>query len=101
MIPALYVAFMTRFGQSVGSSAYTDFGIVSYGLGLVLSTLVMIMTRTIQPALFYTAPAMIVATFFIAMKRNERNQMMAGWDKRTIEPEAPINHPEVDSFKLL
>ena len=68
MVPALYVAFMTRFGQSVGSSAYTDFGIISYGLGLVLSTLVMIMTRTIQPALFYTAPAMIVATFFIAMK---------------------------------
>ncbi|XP_060780251.1 signal peptide peptidase-like 2A isoform X2 [Neoarius graeffei] len=80
IIPGLLVAYCHRFDVWIGSSyrVYYTSCVVAYTLGLVLTFVVMLLSRVGQPALLYLVPFTLLTSSLLAWKRKEFRQFWAG-----------------------
>ncbi|KAI5616600.1 signal peptide peptidase-like 2A precursor, partial [Silurus asotus] len=80
IIPGLLVAYCHRFDVWIGSSnrIYYVSCAVAYTLGLVLTFVVMLLSKMGQPALLYLVPFTLLTSALLAWKRKEFKQFWAG-----------------------
>lgn len=84
VIPGIFIALMLRFdlAQQKKSGAdvdptYFKWVMVSYGLGLTTTVLVMYAFEAAQPALLYLVPACLGSTLLLALSRGDIKELMA------------------------
>ncbi|XP_047678090.1 signal peptide peptidase-like 2A isoform X3 [Tachysurus fulvidraco] len=99
IIPGLLVAYCHRFDVWIGSSnrIYFISCAVAYTLGLVLTFVVMLLSKMGQPALLYLVPFTLLASGLLAWKRKEFKQFWAGTTYQVLDSSREPLIPDGDS----
>lgn len=94
ILPILFLTFLEKFGQRIGTTAYVKWGILFYLVGLVSGTYMSTYFAFPQPVLLYVCPFMILGPLYVAKIRGEDNLMLK---------EGILNNPIAEEFvtKLL
>ncbi|XP_060734442.1 signal peptide peptidase-like 2A isoform X3 [Tachysurus vachellii] len=99
IIPGLLVAYCHRFDVWIGSSnrIYFISCAVAYTLGLVLTFVVMLLSKMGQPALLYLVPFTLLTSGLLAWKRKEFKQFWAGTTYQVLDSSREPLIPDGDS----
>ncbi|XP_058243472.1 signal peptide peptidase-like 2A isoform X5 [Hemibagrus wyckioides] len=99
IIPGLLVAYCHRFDVWTGSSSRIYFVscAVAYALGLVLTFVVMLLSKMGQPALLYLVPFTLLTSGLLAWKRKEFKQFWAGTTYQVLDSSREPLIPEGDA----
>ncbi|XP_053534277.1 signal peptide peptidase-like 2A isoform X3 [Ictalurus punctatus] len=99
IIPGLLVAYCHRFDVWTGSSnrIYYVSCAVAYTLGLVLTFVVMLLSKMGQPALLYLVPFTLLTSGLLAWKRKEFKQFWAGTTYQVLDSSREPLIPDGDA----
>lgn len=99
IIPGLLVAYCHRFDVWIGSSnrIYFISCAVAYTLGLVLTFVVMLLSRMGQPALLYLVPFTLLTSGLLAWKRKEFRQFWTGTTYQVLDSSREPLIPDGDA----
>ncbi|MCI4378870.1 hypothetical protein PGIGA_G00221320 [Pangasianodon gigas] len=99
IIPGLLVAYCHRFDVWIGSSnrIYYVSCTVAYTLGLVLTFVIMLLTKMGQPALLYLVPFTLLTSGLLAWKRKEFKQFWAGTTYQVLDSSREPLIPDGDA----
>ncbi|KAM9481870.1 signal peptide peptidase-like 2A isoform 3-T3 [Clarias gariepinus] len=99
IIPGLLVAYCHRFDVWIGSSnrIYYVSCAVAYTLGLVLTFVVMLLSKMGQPALLYLVPFTLITSGVLAWRRKEFRQFWAGTTYQVLDSSREPLIPDGDA----
>uniref|UniRef100_A0A8D0L827 Signal peptide peptidase like 2A n=1 Tax=Sphenodon punctatus TaxID=8508 RepID=A0A8D0L827_SPHPU len=86
IVPGLLVAYCRRFDvQTSLSSIYYVSCTIAYAVGMVLTFVVLALTKMGQPALLYLVPCTLVTSSLVAWKRKEMKKFWKGNNYQVLE----------------
>uniref|UniRef100_UPI00398EB179 signal peptide peptidase-like 2A isoform X6 n=1 Tax=Pristiophorus japonicus TaxID=55135 RepID=UPI00398EB179 len=87
IVPGLLVAYCRRFDvRTNASSIYFILCTIAYAVGMVLTFVVLILTKMAQPALLYLVPCTLITSAVTAWSRKEMKMFWAGSGYEMINP---------------
>ncbi|MGH0150179.1 UNVERIFIED_CONTAM: hypothetical protein FKN15_016720 [Acipenser sinensis] len=80
IVPGLLVAYCHRFDvwNNNSTKIYYISCTVAYGIGMIVTLVVMVLSKMGQPALLYLVPCTLVTTALVAWRRKEMKRFWAG-----------------------
>ncbi|XP_048471654.1 signal peptide peptidase-like 2A isoform X2 [Rhincodon typus] len=86
IVPGLLVAYCRRFDlQTNTSNIYFILCTIAYAVGMILTFIVLILTKMAQPALLYLVPCILVTCAVTAWSRKEMKTFWAGSDYEVLD----------------
>ncbi|XP_042198904.1 signal peptide peptidase-like 2A isoform X2 [Callorhinchus milii] len=92
IVPGLLVAYCRRFDvQRNSSNIYFVSCAIAYAVGLILTFVVLILTKMAQPALLYLVPCTLLASVVTAWTRKEMRTFWSGHSYEMMNPGGILN----------
>lgn len=91
ILPGILLTYSRKYDEMNYGSMFFNVGVISLGVGLAINIIVYYTISLPTPSFFYTGPIMLIATLFIAYKRQELFNFIEGFRSTSYENKSRDN----------